>query len=244
MASGLGGACSASPVLQAAGRIPMPANAPAAHASTLLAMPADHPAALQAYWFAGSRESGPDVQIASLAVRPGDASNGVRHLCGESPARRGAAGLWLAPSGQPGGLARRGRDASICLSWPPAWEAGRPGASCTCARTRRSEPFQRRCACCRCPGCGTPAIWCAPCPCRWPMAAWCCRSISSSASSTRWPCASMPPASFAAWCACRSAAICCSPRCLPRSETEWVALLRDNSCDNASCARCRRRTVG
>lgn len=51
-------------VLQAAGRIPMPVNTPAAHASTLLAMPPDHPAAVQAYWFAGSRESGPDVQIA------------------------------------------------------------------------------------------------------------------------------------------------------------------------------------
>lgn len=54
----------ASPVLQAAGRIPMPVDAPAAHASTLLAMPEQHPAVVQAYWFAGSRESGPDVQIA------------------------------------------------------------------------------------------------------------------------------------------------------------------------------------
>jgi predicted neuraminidase len=52
-------------VLQAAGRIPMPAHAAAAHASTLLAMPPGHSAALLAYWFAGSRESGPDVQIAS-----------------------------------------------------------------------------------------------------------------------------------------------------------------------------------
>ena len=50
-------------ILQSAGRIPMPANTPAAHASTLLAMPAQHPAALQAYWFAGTRESGADVQI-------------------------------------------------------------------------------------------------------------------------------------------------------------------------------------
>lgn len=51
-------------ILRSAGRIPMPVDAPAAHASTLLALPAEHPAALQAYWFAGSRESGPDVQIA------------------------------------------------------------------------------------------------------------------------------------------------------------------------------------
>jgi predicted neuraminidase len=57
-------AASARLALKAAGRIPMPANTPAAHASALLAMPADHSAAVQAYWFAGSRESGADVQIA------------------------------------------------------------------------------------------------------------------------------------------------------------------------------------
>jgi len=51
-------------MLQSAGRIPMPPDAAAAHASSLLALPPDQPAALQAYWFAGSRESGPDVQIA------------------------------------------------------------------------------------------------------------------------------------------------------------------------------------
>lgn len=50
-------------VLQAAGRVPMPPETPAAHASSLLALPADHAAAVQAYWFAGSRESGPDVRI-------------------------------------------------------------------------------------------------------------------------------------------------------------------------------------
>lgn len=52
-------------VEQARGYIPMPANTPAAHASTLLAMPAEHPSALLAFWFAGSRESAPDVQIAA-----------------------------------------------------------------------------------------------------------------------------------------------------------------------------------
>jgi predicted neuraminidase len=45
----------------------MPANTPAAHASTLLALPSDQPSALLAFWFAGSRESGPDVQIAASA---------------------------------------------------------------------------------------------------------------------------------------------------------------------------------
>jgi predicted neuraminidase len=55
----------ASVQVMARGRIPMPANTPAAHASTLLAMPADHPSALLAFWFAGSKESAPDVQIAA-----------------------------------------------------------------------------------------------------------------------------------------------------------------------------------
>jgi predicted neuraminidase len=47
------------------GHIPMPANTPAAHASSLLAMPAAHPSALMAFWFAGTRESAADVQIAA-----------------------------------------------------------------------------------------------------------------------------------------------------------------------------------
>lgn len=52
-------------VVTARGHIPMPENTPAAHASTLLAMPAGHPSAVLAFWFAGSRESAPDVQIAA-----------------------------------------------------------------------------------------------------------------------------------------------------------------------------------
>ena len=50
---------------QAAGKIPMPEGAAAAHASNLLAMPAGHAAALTAFWFAGDRESAPNVQIAA-----------------------------------------------------------------------------------------------------------------------------------------------------------------------------------
>jgi predicted neuraminidase len=49
----------------ASGTIPMPEGALAAHASNLLAMPADHPAAVTAFWFAGDRESAPNVQIAA-----------------------------------------------------------------------------------------------------------------------------------------------------------------------------------
>ncbi|MDO9197239.1 sialidase family protein [Rhodoferax sp.] len=51
--------------LIARGHVPMPANTPAAHASSLLAMPASHPSALLAFWFAGTRESAADVQIAT-----------------------------------------------------------------------------------------------------------------------------------------------------------------------------------
>lgn len=47
------------------GQIPMFAGMRAAHASTLVAMPAGHPAALTAFWFAGDRESAPNVQIAA-----------------------------------------------------------------------------------------------------------------------------------------------------------------------------------
>ena len=47
------------------GLIPMPANTPAAHASSLVAMPKGSPSVLSAFWFAGARESAPDVQIAT-----------------------------------------------------------------------------------------------------------------------------------------------------------------------------------
>ena len=55
----------AQPKLVASGEIPMPEGALAAHASNLLAMPANHPAAVTAFWFAGDRESAPNVQIAA-----------------------------------------------------------------------------------------------------------------------------------------------------------------------------------
>jgi predicted neuraminidase len=51
----------------AKGHIPMPQGAMAAHASALVAMPDNHPDALMAFWFAGDRESAPNVQIASAS---------------------------------------------------------------------------------------------------------------------------------------------------------------------------------
>ena len=47
------------------GTIPMPAGAAKAHSSSLVAMPADSTALLTAFWFAGDRESAPNVQIAA-----------------------------------------------------------------------------------------------------------------------------------------------------------------------------------
>lgn len=50
--------------MTASGQIPMPAQTPAAHASSLLAMPGESAASVLAFWFAGQRESAPDVRIA------------------------------------------------------------------------------------------------------------------------------------------------------------------------------------
>jgi predicted neuraminidase len=47
----------------ARGNLPVRAGDFAAHASNLLALPDSHPAALLAFWFAGDRESAPNVQI-------------------------------------------------------------------------------------------------------------------------------------------------------------------------------------
>ncbi len=57
----------ANPVLHvvARGPIPMPPDAAAAHASSLLPMSPGHAAALTVFWFSGERESGPQVQIAA-----------------------------------------------------------------------------------------------------------------------------------------------------------------------------------
>ena len=47
------------------GQIPMPPHTPAAHASSLVAMPVSHPYVVLAFWFAGTKESAPDVGIAA-----------------------------------------------------------------------------------------------------------------------------------------------------------------------------------
>ena len=62
------------------GWLPMPPQTPAAHASSLLAMPPGHRCALQAYWFAGERESAADVQIASACFERSSQQWGVAHF--------------------------------------------------------------------------------------------------------------------------------------------------------------------
>lgn len=58
--------------LQASGMLPMPPDTPAAHASSLVPLPPGGSDALLAFWFAGSRESAPDVQIAASAYSRAD----------------------------------------------------------------------------------------------------------------------------------------------------------------------------
>ncbi len=51
-------------IYQGGGDIPMPIDTPAAHASSLVAMSASNSRAIAVAWFAGERESAPDVRIA------------------------------------------------------------------------------------------------------------------------------------------------------------------------------------
>jgi len=46
------------------GEVPMPPDTPSAHSSTLASLPAQHSSLVAAAWFAGERESAPDVRIA------------------------------------------------------------------------------------------------------------------------------------------------------------------------------------
>ena len=133
----------------------MPAKTPAAHASTLLAMPADHPAALTAFWFAGTRESAPDVQIAASQFDRGQQrwseaqivvtrewlgeqlGFGVRRL-GNPVAWLDASGrmhLWVVATGAGGWAASR--IAHLRQTRPPAQTAPRTQAT---QPDRRPEP--------------------------------------------------------------------------------------------------------
>ncbi len=64
----------------AKGHIPMPPGVPAAHASALLALPSHHCASMLAFWFAGDRESAPNVQIAMSALDRATGSWSPAHL--------------------------------------------------------------------------------------------------------------------------------------------------------------------
>ena len=88
------------------GHIPMPEGALSAHACDLLVMPEGHPWSLMAFWFSGSREAAPDVQIASAhLVRGSDNWSPAyyavgRHNLGFGTTRLGNPVSWLDKEGR------------------------------------------------------------------------------------------------------------------------------------------------
>lgn len=106
----------------------MPANTPAAHASTLLPLPADYPAALMAFWFAGSRESGPDVQIvASQFERATQTWSDARSVVRRNQGGRQRTGFGVRRLGNPvAWLDARGRiHLFVVATGLGGWAAGR-----------------------------------------------------------------------------------------------------------------------
>jgi len=78
--------------------IPRPADAPAAHASFLLA---DKEGGLRAFWFAGSRESGPDVQIVMSQFGNGVWTKPVTVVNRHTVFRELGLGSWIRRLGNP-----------------------------------------------------------------------------------------------------------------------------------------------
>lgn len=78
--------------------IPMPASTPAAHASFLLA---DKDGGLRAFWFAGSRESGPDVEIVMSQFMSGTWTKPVTVVNRHTVFRELGLGSWIRRLGNP-----------------------------------------------------------------------------------------------------------------------------------------------
>ena len=93
-------------VARAQGHIPMPPGVASAHASNLLSMPPGHPWSLLAFWFAGSREAAPDVQIASAHLERGNGTWSAaryalgRHTLAFGTTRLGNPVSWLDQDGR------------------------------------------------------------------------------------------------------------------------------------------------
>lgn len=91
-------------VRQSASRLAAPPGAPSAHASALVALPGDH---MLAFWFAGSRESAPDVQIYASRwadggwgpTRPVASRASLGEGLGFAVRRIGNPTAWAAPDG-------------------------------------------------------------------------------------------------------------------------------------------------
>jgi hypothetical protein len=84
----------------------MPPGDLSAHAGDLLVMPEGHPWSLMAFWFSGSREAAPDVQIASAhLVRDSESWSPARYALGRQDLGFGTTRLgnpvsWLDNKGQ------------------------------------------------------------------------------------------------------------------------------------------------
>jgi predicted neuraminidase len=88
--------------------IPMPPGVPSAHASAMAAMPGDE---MLAFWWAGSRESGPDVKI--YASRWADGNWGAPREIASRESLGAALGIGIRRVGNP--VAWTGRDGKINL---------------------------------------------------------------------------------------------------------------------------------
>ena len=112
---------------QAAGKIPMPEGANAAHASNLLALPQGQSAALLAFWFAGDYESAANVQIAAAQFDRSTQRWSLAHYVVNRQAMAQSLGFGLRRLGNPvSWLDRSGRvHLFVVATGLGGWAAGR-----------------------------------------------------------------------------------------------------------------------
>ncbi len=88
-------------VERSGGTIPMPAGVLAAHASNLVAMPDADPAVLSAFWFAGDRESAPNVEIVASQFNRGSQTWTAPHTVLNRHVAAGVLGAGIRRLGNP-----------------------------------------------------------------------------------------------------------------------------------------------
>jgi hypothetical protein len=98
--------------------IPMPKGVPSAHASALAQLPQGD---LISFWWAGSRESGPDVKVYASRWSNGQWSDNWVVASRDSLGK--ALGHGVRRIGNP--VAWTAADGTAHMWWPPAWRLGR-----------------------------------------------------------------------------------------------------------------------